>query len=197
MNQIVKGSFRAGVPVGVKRDLKIGGVLPKETVEQIANEQESRLRFNISDPSSVRPFVDQPVIEGTFPLDLKERQVVLSKLIHEYRNGNPNVIHAVGILAPDATNTDDIAYLTNMYFKCQEAFITMISQIKEQGVLPHTPKLDALVWENIAFPRLANNLHLLKAAALYIESENESLIVHVLLIYSRGKAAVFSTRVEI
>lgn len=197
MANVVKTTFRPAVPVGMRPDIKVGSKVPQSVVEQAIAEQEARVKLNISDPSGVRPFIDQPVIIGELPLDRTERAALVSKLVHEYRNANPNVIHAVGILAPDFVNTEDVAYLTNLYYKCQGAFNTMITQIKEQHILPITPRLESLMWENIAFPRLANNLHLLRACVIYFEQDNDALIVHVLFVLSQGESTVFSTRIAI
>lgn len=190
----VKGNFSSTIPKGITPSIKVGDVVPKATLAQIRREEMTRQKLNISDPSGIRAFIDQPIVEGTFPMDMEERKTVLSRLIHEYRNANPNVIHAAGIVVP-TKGGDEVAYLTDIYFKCQSAFAAMIEQLKEQEILPITPNLNSLVWENIGFPRLATNLHLLRAVALYIEQENNNaLIIHVLFFYAHGPAIVFSTR---
>lgn len=197
MATVVHGNFRAGVPVGLNKDIQVGSVVPSEVLEQIEKESEARVAMKVSDSSLARPFIDQPVIVGEIPKEPTKRAALISKLVHEYRNANPNVIHAVGILAPDFINDADVAYLTNMYYQCQSAFLTMIQQVKDQKVLPQSPRLDNLVWENIAFPRLANNLHLLRACVIYFEQDNQALIVHILFVYAAGDATVFSSRLPI
>ena len=190
----VKGNFFSTIPKGITPDIKIGDVVSNSVVAQARRENETRIRLGISDPSGIRAFIDQPIVDGTFPLNPDERKSVLSRLIHEYRNANPRVIHAAGIIAPGSTN-DEVAYLTDMYYQCQSAFATMIEQIKDEQVLPITPSLTSLVWENIGFPRLATNLHLLRAVALFIEQDgNNALVVHVVFLYAHGPAIVYSTR---
>ncbi len=197
MATMIKGDFRPGAPIGINKNIQVGSVLPLDVLEQINNEHEARVKLNISDPSGVRPFIDQPTINGTFPVDIKERQNVLSKLVHEYRSSNPNVIHAVGILAPDFVNSEDVSYLTNMYYQGQNAFNTMLSQLRENQILPDTPKLQSLIWENVAFPRMANNLHILRAVVIYFEQDKDALIIHILFVYAYGQARLFSSRFEI
>ena len=190
----VKGNFFSTIPKGITPDIKVGDVVSNSVVAQARRENETRIRLGISDPAGIRAFIDQPIAEGTFPLNPDDRKSVLSRLIHEYRNANPKVIHAAGIIAPGNT-PDDVAYLTDMYYKCQSAFVAMIDQIKEQEILPTTPSLNSLVWENIGFPRLATNLHLLRAIALFLEQDGTSaLVVHVVFLYAHGPAIVYSTR---
>ena len=190
----VKGNFYSTIPKGITPNVKVGDVVSDSVVAQARRENETRIRLGISDPAGVRAFIDQPIAEGTFPMNPEERKSVLSRLIHEYRKANPRVIHAAGIIAPGNT-PDDVAYLTDMYYQCQAAFVAMIQQIKDEEVLPTTPSLESLVWENIGFPRLATNLHLLRAIALFIEQDgNEALVVHVVFLYAHGPATVYSTR---
>ena len=197
MATLIKGNFRAGVPIGMNKNIQVGTVLTEDILQQVNAEHQARVKLNISDPSGVRPFIDQPIVDGMFPDDIKERQNVLSKLVHEYRSANPNVIHAAGILAPDFVNSEDVSYLTNMYYQCQNAFNTMFAQLHENKILPETPKLESLIWENIAFPRMANNLHILRAAIIYFEQDKDALIIHILFVYAYGQASVFSSRFEI
>ncbi len=191
---MMKGSFRAGVPLGVTSTMKVGDVVDPAAMEEIRREHEARIKLNISDPSGVRPFIDQPMVDGTLSLEPKERSAQISQLVHEYRTANPRVVHAAGFPSPEFDNTDDVLYLTNLYYQFQAAFVAMLGQIRDQEILPKSPKLDTLVWENVAFPRLANNLHLLRAGIIYFEQDDTGLVVHILFVYSRGQATVFSTR---
>lgn len=201
MATVIKGNFRMGAPKDIRlpkgidpNTLTVGSVVPPEALAQIEKEHEASLKMNFSDPSRVRPFIDQPMVEGTIPSDPKAREIVLSRLVHEYRNANPRVIGAGAIAVPDMLNSDDVSYLTNIYYQCQTGFNRMISEIREGEYIPASPRFDSLTWENVAFPRLANNLHILRAVLLYVEQEETGLIFHIVFVYSRGEATVFSTR---
>ena len=194
MTTVIRGNFQPVIHPNMPSDAKIGTVLPKKVMEKVSKDNETRIKLGITNTIGVRPFIDQPIAEGTFPEDIHQRKIVLSNLIHSYRNSNPNVVHAVGILA-SSNEDDEVAYLTDLYYKCQSAFAAMLKQLKDEKIIPITPAVQSLRWENIAFPRLANNLHLLKAIAMYIEQEeNQALIVHILFLYSIGPATVYSTR---
>lgn len=194
MSAFTKGNYRPAIPKGMNPSANIGDRIPADVMQTVRSEHEARVKLKISDPSGFRPFIDQPMVDGTLPIDPKERTVALSKLVHEYRSANPNVIHAAGFITPDFSNSDDVSYLTSVFYQCQSVFTTMLNQVKEQEILPKSPKLESLAWEHIAFPRMANNLHILRACVLYFEQDEGALLVHVLFVYTHGEATVFSSR---
>lgn len=193
----VRGNFRQGIPRGVPKNVRVGMVLPESVVEEAAREHNARVKLNISDPSGVRPFIDQPIVEGTIPSEMKEATAAVSRLVHEYRNANPKVIHASAVIVDEKAQDNDIEFLTNMYYKCQNAFTTMVSQVKAEKVLPITPRLENLMWENIGFPRLSTNLHILRAIIIYFEQDDAALVVHLVFIYNHGEATVYSSRLPL
>lgn len=198
----IKGGFRKGdyiapIPKGISPSLKIGDKVDPEILDTITKEQEARIKLHISDPSGIRPFIDQPAITGDFPTSPDAMKVALSRIINDYRMANGNVIHAAGFITKDFQGSDNVSYLTDIYFQCADAFNAMKQQLIDNDILPMSEGLRMLQWENIAFPRLADNLHLLRAVTIFIEQEDADLVTNVLLLYMRNGASVYSTRLKI
>ena len=191
---VFKGSLNPSIPVGMPKEVKIGDVLPSSVVDEAKREHEARVKFNISDPSAVRPFIDQPMTNMELPSDPTKRAAAISALVHDYRNRNPYVIHAAAVMADPQEAEDEVEFLTRMFYQTQSAFVTMVGQLKENDIVPKSPRFDNIMWENIGFPRLANNLHMLRAIVVYFELDQGALVVHLLFVYQIGEATVFSTR---
>lgn len=198
MEKVVKGLFKAvSVPQQMPKEVKVGDKLPISVLEQTQAEEKYRIDAKISDPSRVRPFIDIPVPVGAIPEKLEERGVMVSQLLHHYRESNPKVIHGAGILIKEQYDIDEIEKLTGLYYQCQQAFITMVNDAIEQKALPNSPGSEDLIWEHIAFPRLVRNIHLLRACLLYLELDQDALIVHVLFLFEKGQPLVCSTRLSL
>lgn len=194
MSTTVTGNFTAAVPAGMPKDLKAGDILPEGIYNVVYHENEARVRLNLSDPSRIRPFIDVPTFDGPLPDNKEELDILISQLIHTYRQANPNVIHAAAIRVLKSYE-DSVTLLTDLYYQCQSAFERMLSDIRSQLDIPDTQRYKDLSWEHIAFPRLVSNLEQYKLVLLFIEQDTDrALVANVLLVPAIGEAMVYSSR---
>ena len=194
MSTTVTGNFTAAVPAGMPEDLKPGDILPEDIYNVVYHENEARVRLNLSDPSRVRPFIDMSTFDGPLPDNKEQLDILISQLIHTYRQANPNVIHAAAIRILKA-HEDSVSLLTDLYYQCQSAFERMLSDIRSELDIPDTPSYKDLSWEHVAFPRLVSNLDQYKLVLIFIEQDaNRALVVNTLLVPLVGEALVYSTR---
>lgn len=187
---------------GIRTGVKVGDVLTPKEHQNMSKITEMVL--NLSTDDFKRPIVDQPWTTGVFPESTAEAQSVVGRMINQYRQGNPMSIHGAAILVPEygpLSEEDDpvdfdIRRLTDVYMRCQATYKLMLEQAFTEQAIPDTPKSQAFVWENVAFPRMMNNTRHIKAVLILMELNNGHLVTHVVIVKQHEETAVFTTRVS-
>lgn len=190
--KLVSGFFRVSAAEGIPANIEAGQVLPADVYQKALNEHLAKLELNISDPSQVRAFIDQPIFTGPIPHEPDKQQELVSRLIHEYRQANPAVIHAAGIIA-----NEGLTDLTDLYYQCQSSFNWMIRDIINNKVVKED--IQYLQWEYISFPRMVKSIEQLFSILIIIEYDdiNPAIITHSVMLYKSNAANVYSSRINI